>query len=113
MKKVNICFILQLENLISQNYFLNQSAKEAYKAYVRAYDSHHLKTIFDIETLDFSKVCLSFGFKIPPAVDLKMTGNVGDRIPKRKGYNRNADNGMRKTHVYRQKHRNDKRQFGR
>jgi ATP-dependent RNA helicase DDX18/HAS1 len=33
----------QLEKLIGKNYFLNLSAKEAYKAYVRAYDSHSLK----------------------------------------------------------------------
>jgi ATP-dependent RNA helicase DDX18/HAS1 len=46
------------------------SGKEAFKAYVRAYDSHHLKTIFDISTLDLTKVGLSFGFKVPPAVDL-------------------------------------------
>ncbi len=46
------------------------SAKEAYKAYVRAYDSHHLKTIFDVHTLDLTKVAHSFGFRVPPAVDL-------------------------------------------
>lgn len=63
---------LQLENLIGKNYFLNMSAKEAFKAYVRAYDSHSLKTIFDISTLDLAKVALSFGFKVPPAVDLSM-----------------------------------------
>lgn len=61
---------LQLENLIGKNYFLNMSAKEAFKAYVRAYDSHHLKTIFDINTLDLLKVGFSFGFKVPPAIDL-------------------------------------------
>src|SRR5438067_12383407 len=38
----------QLEKLITKNYFLNTSAKEAYKAYVRAYDSHSLKQIFNI-----------------------------------------------------------------
>lgn len=63
---------LQLENLIAKNYFLNISAKEAFKAYARAYDSHHLKTIFDIGTLDLAKVALSFGFKVPPAVDLSI-----------------------------------------
>lgn len=63
---------LQLESLIGKNYFLNMSAKEAFKAYVRAYDSHHLKTIFDISTLDLAKVALSFGFKVPPAVDLSI-----------------------------------------
>lgn len=62
--------LFQLEKLISKNYFLNQSAKEAFKAYVRAYDSHQLKTIFDISTLDLSKVALSCGFTVPPVVDL-------------------------------------------
>ncbi|RZB38627.1 ATP-dependent RNA helicase pitchoune [Asbolus verrucosus] len=76
---------LQLENLIGKNYFLNMSAKEAFKAYVRAYDSHHLKTIFDINTLDLTKVGLSFGFKVPPAVDLKVSVKKTERPTKRKG----------------------------
>lgn len=66
------CPVLQLEKLIGKNYFLNLSAKEAYKAYVRAYDSHHLKQIFDVETLDLAKVAASFGFQVPPAVDLRI-----------------------------------------
>lgn len=66
----NITFMLQLEKLIAKNYFLNMSAKEAFKAYVRSYDSHHLKQIFDVHTLDLAKVALSFGFTVPPRVDL-------------------------------------------
>lgn len=49
---------------------MNQSAKEAFKSYVRAYDSHQLKSIFDISTIDLAKVALSFGFTVPPVVDL-------------------------------------------
>lgn len=64
---------MQLEKLISKNYFLNQSAKEAFKSYVRAYDSHQLKTIFNVDTLDLAKVALSFGFTVPPVVDLSMS----------------------------------------
>lgn len=64
--------MLQLEKLVGKNYFLNQSAKEAFKAYVRAYDSHHLKLIFDVATLDLAKVAKSFGFTVPPAVDLRI-----------------------------------------
>ncbi|CAN8018676.1 unnamed protein product, partial [Ixodes persulcatus] len=60
----------QLEKLITKNYFLHMSAKEAYKAYVRAYDSHHLKSIFDVNTLDLIQVAKSFGFTVPPSVDL-------------------------------------------
>lgn len=63
-----------LEKLVAKNYFLNLSAKEAYKAYVRAYDSHSLKNIFDINTLDLIAVAKSFGFSAPPFVDLPISG---------------------------------------
>ncbi|KJH42464.1 DEAD/DEAH box helicase [Dictyocaulus viviparus] len=61
----------QLENLIEKNYYLNKSAKEAYKCYIRAYDSHSLKDIFDVNKLDLLAVCKSFGFAVPPFVDLQ------------------------------------------
>ncbi|CAJ0595710.1 unnamed protein product [Cylicocyclus nassatus] len=63
----------QLENLIDKNYYLNKSAKEAYKCYVRAYDSHSLKDIFDVNNLDLVAVCKSFGFSVPPFVDLPIS----------------------------------------
>lgn len=63
----------QLEKLIGKNYFLNLSAKEAYKAYVRSYDSHSLKQIFDVNTLDLVSVAKSFGFQVPPFVDLPLS----------------------------------------
>merc|ERR1719285_942358 len=60
----------QLEKLISKNYFLNLSAKEAYKAYVRAYQSHSLKHIYDANSLDVKTVAKSFGLLIPPSIDI-------------------------------------------
>jgi ATP-dependent RNA helicase DDX18/HAS1 len=57
---------------MSTNYFLHISAKEAFKGYVRAYDSHQLKDIFDVSTLDLKQVGKSFGFTVPPAVDLSI-----------------------------------------
>ncbi|KAH7728325.1 putative ATP-dependent RNA helicase pitchoune [Aphelenchoides avenae] len=63
----------QLEKLVSQNYYLNKSAKEAYKGYVRAYDSHSLKEIYDVNTLDLVQVAKSFGFNAPPFVDLPVS----------------------------------------
>ena len=60
----------QLERLIAKNYFLNVSAKLAYKAYVRAYESHSLKQIFDVQTLDLASVGRSFGFSVPPHIDI-------------------------------------------
>ncbi|XP_045496615.1 probable ATP-dependent RNA helicase pitchoune [Colias croceus] len=104
---------LQLEKLISRNYFLNQSAKEAFKSYLRAYDSHHLKTIFDIDTIDMAKVSKSFGFTVPPAVELKVTSKGPTQ--KRKGgggfgYFKSLNNpGQKKdakTKIYRQKGNN-------
>jgi ATP-dependent RNA helicase DDX18/HAS1 len=46
------------------------SGKEAYKAYVRAYASHSMKTVYDVNTLDIQTVAKSFGFRAAPFVDL-------------------------------------------
>uniref|UniRef100_A0A915PYW2 ATP-dependent RNA helicase n=1 Tax=Setaria digitata TaxID=48799 RepID=A0A915PYW2_9BILA len=46
---------------------------EAYKCYIRSYDSHSLKSIFDINTLDLIAVSKSFGFSVPPFVDLPIS----------------------------------------
>ncbi|KAI5928109.1 P-loop containing nucleoside triphosphate hydrolase protein [Camillea tinctor] len=62
----------QLEKLISQNYYLNQSAKDGYKSYLHAYASHSLRTVFDINKLDLAKVAKSFGFTTPPRIDLTL-----------------------------------------
>jgi ATP-dependent RNA helicase DDX18/HAS1 len=59
-----------LEKLVEKNYFLHLSAKEAYKAYVRAYASHSMKNVYNVEQLDLVKVAYSFGFRVPPVVDL-------------------------------------------
>uniref|UniRef100_A0A2K6TIG0 ATP-dependent RNA helicase n=1 Tax=Saimiri boliviensis boliviensis TaxID=39432 RepID=A0A2K6TIG0_SAIBB len=62
----------QLEKLIEKNYFLHKSSQEAYKSYIRAYDSHSLKQIFNVNNLNLPQVALSFGFKVPPFVDLNI-----------------------------------------
>ncbi|KAK7826663.1 hypothetical protein U0070_007825 [Myodes glareolus] len=74
----------QLEKLIEKNYFLHKSAQEAYKSYIRAYDSHSLKQIFDVNNLNLPQVALSFGFKVPPFVDLNVNSNDG-KLKKRGG----------------------------
>jgi len=110
----------QLEKLIMKNYFLHQSAKDAFKAYVRAYDSHHLKTIFDVHTLNLTAVAHSFGFKVPPNVDLNMRSTKADRPRKRESNGGGGDNRTQhknnKSSMYRQvgqKKPNEKRQFSR
>ncbi|XP_071053412.1 ATP-dependent RNA helicase DDX18-like [Onthophagus taurus] len=61
---------LQIEKLVSESYSLNTSAKEAFKAYLRSYNNLKQKEIFNVKNLVLKKLCLSFGFKVPVAVDL-------------------------------------------
>ncbi|GFY71724.1 ATP-dependent RNA helicase DDX18 [Trichonephila inaurata madagascariensis] len=60
----------QLEKLIKKSYFLNMSAREAFKAYVRAYKTHHLKKVYDVTNLNLRDVGKSFGFTVPPFVNI-------------------------------------------
>jgi ATP-dependent RNA helicase DDX18/HAS1 len=46
----------QLEELISQNYDMKEAAQKACRGYILAYDSHSLKQIYDMNTLDLNKV---------------------------------------------------------
>lgn len=73
----------QLERLIQKNYFLHKSSQEAYKSYVRSYASHSLKSIFDVEKLDLTKVAHSFGFAVPPYVDLNVHSKKNVKAAKR------------------------------
>jgi len=43
---------LEQEYIVGGNYLLNESAKEAYRSYLLAYNSHSMKDIFDIHRLD-------------------------------------------------------------
>lgn len=58
----------QLEKLVEKNYYLHQSAKDAYRSYLLSYNSHQLKAIFNVHALDLAAVGKSFGFTRPPRV---------------------------------------------
>ncbi|KAF5368489.1 hypothetical protein D9758_002356 [Tetrapyrgos nigripes] len=62
----------QLEKLLQKNYFLHQSAKDGFRSYLQAYASYSLKKIFDVNALDLAKVGKSFGFAVPPRVNLNI-----------------------------------------
>lgn len=61
-----------LEKLVTNNYYLNKSAKDAYRSYILAYNSHSMKDIFNVHRLDlqvyfvffflFCSFFLSFSF---------------------------------------------------
>jgi ATP-dependent RNA helicase DDX18/HAS1 len=74
----------QLEKLISKNYYLHQSARDGFRAYIQSYASYSLKTIFDVSSLDLAKVGKAFGFAVPPSVNI----NIGSGL---KGKKRKAD----------------------
>ncbi|KAL4872979.1 ATP-dependent RNA helicase has1 [Aspergillus spectabilis] len=67
----------QLEKLISQNYYLNKSAKEGYRSYLQAYASHSLRSVFDVHKLDLVKVAKGFGFSAPPRIDIQLGASLG------------------------------------
>ncbi|XP_034430419.1 ATP-dependent RNA helicase DDX18 [Hippoglossus hippoglossus] len=108
----------QLEKLIEKNYYLHKSAQEAYKSYVRAYDSHSLKQIYSVNTLNLPMVSASFGFKVPPYVDLNSHSTRGVKIQKRGGgggFGFQKSKFGQKSRVFKHvnKGRGDKRQFSR
>ena len=97
----------QMEKLITKNYFLNISAKEAYKAYVRAYESHSLKQIYDVHNLDLASVGRSFGFVVPPHIDIGVAPSKKARVRKQE-FGRDGQR-MKKTKMFRQpKHKGGK-----
>jgi len=79
----------QLEKLISTNYYLNKSAKNAFRSYLLAYASHSHKDIFNVLELNLYAVGLAFGFQTPPIVDLP----ISTKRRKRK-FNMNSDSKM-------------------
>ncbi|KAF9270468.1 DEAD-domain-containing protein [Marasmius fiardii PR-910] len=67
----------QMEKLLAKNYYLHQSAKDGYRSYLQAYASYSLKKIFDVNALDLSKVGKSFGFAVPPRVNVNIGASKG------------------------------------
>jgi ATP-dependent RNA helicase DDX18/HAS1 len=75
----------QLVRLLEKNYYLHQSAKDGYRSYLQSYASHSLKHIFDVQALDLQKVGESFGFSVPPSVNI-LIGASGKTKKKNAGY---------------------------
>nr|GMC69426.1 DEAD-box ATP-dependent RNA helicase 51 [Ipomoea batatas] len=98
-----------LEKLVSNNYYLNKSAKEAYRSYILAYNSHSMKDIFNVHRLDMQAVAASFCFSSPPKVTLNIDSSAAKFRKKHKGEGRN---GFSERNPYGNKGENDQRQFG-
>ena len=108
----------QLEKLVAKNYYLHKSARDAYRSYLHAYNSHSLKDVYDVHSLDLQGVAASFGFTNPPKVTLNLKPNAkegGGDPQRRKGAqsHRNTGHGFSADNPYGKKAAGDKRQFAR
>lgn len=68
----------QMTMLIEKNYYLNKSARDAYRSYLLSYASHSHKDIFNVHELDLQGIGKAFGFSVPPRVDVNFSAR-GDK----------------------------------
>lgn len=113
----------QLTTLIEKNYYLNKSAREAYRSYLLSYASHSHKDIFNVHNVDLQGVGRAFGFSVPPRVDLDFSARGDKRSNQQQKTNRfNGENKKRKheqssghafsaDNPYGKRAADDKRQF--
>ena len=73
----------QMNMLIEKNFYLNKSARDAYRSYLLSYASHQHKDIFKVLELDLQGVGKGFGFTVPPRVDLNLSVTARAGVDKR------------------------------
>ncbi|KAK9671702.1 hypothetical protein RND81_12G048700 [Saponaria officinalis] len=96
-----------LEKLVGNNYYLNKSAKDAYRSYILAYNSHSMKDVFNVHKLDLQAVAASFCFSCPPKIDLKIDSSAS----KFKKKMRKVDGRFSSSNPYGKRNDDDSRQF--
>ena len=110
----------QLEKLVEKNYYLHTSARDAYRAYILAYNSHTLKDVYNVHSLNLNAVASSFGFHKPPKVQLNLDSKASKGRTKSRGeggpgsdYRRQKGTGHKFSaeNPYGRKEANDSRQF--
>jgi len=91
----------QLQRLIEQNYYLNRSARDAYRSYLLAYASHSHRDIFNVHELDLQAVASAFGFTTPPRVDVAFNAK-GDKQSRKQGQKKHdpKTQGMSNGHTF-------------
>ncbi|KAE9601877.1 putative RNA helicase [Lupinus albus] len=97
-----------LENLVANNFYLNKMAKEAYRSYILAYNSHSMKDIFNVHRLDMPAIAASFCFSNPPNVSVNINSS------KQRNKMRKVDgsrHGFSDTNPYGKRNVDDIRQF--
>nr|KYP55635.1 DEAD-box ATP-dependent RNA helicase 27 [Cajanus cajan] len=97
-----------LEKLVVNNFYLNKMAKEAYRSYLLAYNSHSMKDIFNVHRLDFQAVASSFCFSNPPNVTLNINSSKQRKKMRKVDGSRH---GFDDINPYGKRNADDKRQF--
>lgn len=99
-----------LEKLVANNYYLNKSAKDAYRSYILAYNSHSMKDIFNVHRLDLQAVAASFCFSCPPKVNLNIESNAS-KFRKKMRKVEGSRHGFSESSPYGRQKEGDTRQF--
>ncbi|KAF7134401.1 hypothetical protein RHSIM_Rhsim08G0138900 [Rhododendron simsii] len=99
-----------LEKLVANNYYLNKSAKDAYRSYLLAYNSHSMKDIFNVHRLDLQAVAASFCFISPPKVNLNIDSNASKFRKKTRKVD-GSRSGFSESNPYGRRAEDDTRQF--
>ncbi|PIA28531.1 hypothetical protein AQUCO_06900061v1 [Aquilegia coerulea] len=100
-----------LEKMLETEYYLNKSAKEAYRSYILAYNSHSMKDIFNVHRLDLQAVASSFCFSCPPKVHLSLDSSAS-KFRKKARKVEGSRHGINESNPYgRNRGENDNRQF--
>ena len=68
----------QLEKLVSSNYYLKTSARQAFEGYLLAYSSTQLKNVFDVQKLDLAQVAHGFALSSPPPVRIDLSQSAAN-----------------------------------
>ncbi|PWA42774.1 P-loop containing nucleoside triphosphate hydrolases superfamily protein [Artemisia annua] len=89
-----------LEKLVSTNFYLNKSAKDAYRSYLLSYNSHSMKEIFNVHRLDLQAVAASFCFSNPPKVALNIDSNASKFRKKSRRPEGRSRNGFSENNPY-------------
>ena len=77
--------------------WLLQSAKDGFRAYLHAYAAHSLRSVYDVNKLDIAKIAKSYGFAVPPAVNIQLGASMSKdrRIKGRRAYGSQPKQGQK------------------
>ncbi|XP_074583916.1 DEAD-box ATP-dependent RNA helicase 27-like isoform X2 [Curcuma longa] len=99
-----------LETIVGENYHLSQLAKDAYRSYILAYNSHSMKNVFDVHHLNLKDVASSFCFSSPPKVKLNLETSAS-KFRKKMCRTDGNQHGISTSNPYGRQSSDDKRQY--